>query len=251
MTNAILSYGNRFLVKAAQEATFTGDSNFSANPPESNLGTAQLPLVAEFSGATATLTCEAVKGSSADTFSADVFALLGLVGFPESAVVDFYDGSTLIGSVTYSEPPVGGAHAVLTLDSPVSLDTLTIEISSAGTGTKQIGAVWAATSKRFNQGNETAIETSDTGVVSRSQGGTSWTFGGDTINSFSIRSREASPESWYAALKAVGSTEPVLFVLDRNGSRFLVSYGLIEQGWQIRPISSSLYDVSARIIESI
>jgi hypothetical protein len=251
MTNAILSYGNRFLVTGTQEATFTGDSNFSAAPPASNLGNAQLPRVAEFSGAAATLTCEAVDGSNPDTFSADVFALLGLQGFADSAVIDFYDGSTLLGSVTYSAPPVGGEHAVLTLDSPASLDTLTVEISSAGTGTKRIGAVWAGTSKRFDQGNETAIETSDTGIVSRSQGGTAWTFGGETVNSFAIRARESSPESWYAALKAVGTTEPVLFILDRNGSRFIVSYGLIEQGWQIRPISSSLYDVSARLVESL
>lgn len=242
---AILGYSNRFF----GESSFSG--GLESSPPASNLGIEQLPIFAQFDGAAVTIDCEAMDGSLADEFSADTFAILGLQGFPDGAEVEFLDGSVSLGVVTYSEPPIGGRHAVLTLSAPVTLDTLTVSITGAGTGIKKVGAVWASTSYQYSAGLDFDLTTSDTSIVSASEGGTVWAYSGDAVQNVPIRGRTDDPETVARVMRSIGAATPVLLILDRNGSRYAVVYGYVEPGWSIRPVNQYQFDFSARINETI
>ena len=254
--SGIFAYNNRFHVTATKAATFTS-SDFDTSPPISNLGLAQLPLFAQFTGASATLTCEATDGMdnspNAQTFDADVFAVLGCQDFDTGADVEFLNGMTSLGTTTIETAPLGGNHAILALDTPVSMDTLTVEFTNAGTGAHRVGAIWASQSVRFSPLSELLFDSSDTGQVSRSQGNTPWAFGGSAFGRFPIRARTKTYLPWLTALRSAQSTSPVLYQLNQRGTTtpLVKAYGLIEPAWQLRHVEAGVFDVECELVESL
>ena len=253
--SAILAYNNRFHVTANKAATFAS-VDFDASPPLSNLGMMQLPLFAQFSGPTATLTCAATDGAvpaAAEAFDADVFAVLGLAGFDAGAQVEFLNGVNSLGVVDIESAPIGGNHAILALDAPVNLDTLTVTFTGAGAGVHRVGAVWASQSLRYSPLADVSIEGMDTGIASRSAGNTAWGYGGQNYIQHSIRSRTRQYLEWLTALQTAQSTNPVLLQLDQRllSDALIKSYGLLEPGWSLNHLEAGIYDLSARLIESL
>ena len=118
---AILAYDNRFHTHArnSKAATFTGTAGtWASAQPLSNLGRQQLDQFAAFTSADATLDCAAVDSAdAAQTFSADVLALLGHT-LPEGTLVEFLNGADLIAAATWR--PVFGSppHLVVVLPEP-------------------------------------------------------------------------------------------------------------------------------------
>lgn len=253
---ARLAHANRFLVTDTRAAAFTDQGGtFESWPPLSNLGKMQLPLKAIWDGATFDIDCQAQDAAgAAESFDADTFAVLGLEGVEEEAVFEFLDGATSLGTVNYADAPVGrGGSAVLELSAPVSLDTLTVQVTGAGTGAHSIGAVFAGLSREFDPSNDLKVAGRSSGVVSRSLGLTPWGFRGDGATRWPIRTVTEDPESWASLLSSIGVTSPVLFTIDRKGSRYAEIYGLINGEWRIGPLPGSvtLFDVSFDLFEAV
>ena len=253
--SAILAYNNRFHVTANKAATFSS-VDFDASPPLSNLGMMQLPMFAQFTGPTATLTCAATDGgepAAAEAFDADVFAVLGLAGFDAGAQVEFLDGAMTLGTVTVDQAPLGGNHAILALDAPVNLDTLTVAFTNAGSGAHRIGAVWASSSLRFSPLADLLIEPDDTGMTTFSAGQTGWAYDGDAFERHPIRCRTRDYIPWITALRTAKSTNPVLYQLNQRLSESVLfkAYGLIEKTWTPQHIENGIYELNARLIESL
>ena len=256
--SAVFAYNNRFHATATKPVVFADvGSTFSAAQPLANMGRMQLPIFAEFTGALAEFTAEAILAgsdpASAQTFSADTFGILGLQNFPDDTSIEFLNGATSLGTVTYSPAPIGGQHAILVLDAAVSLDTLTVDITAAGTGAKRIGAVWASLSNRTSPALELAFNTDDTGVVNSSQGGTDWAFAGQTQLILPINMRTTEKLALRNALRLSGATSPVLYRLHERGEtdEFLQAYGLLQSGWSMQHVANGLYDFSMQIKESL
>ena len=256
--SSVFAYNNRFHVTAQKPVTFTATAgSFNAAQPMANLGRMQLPLFVEFTGADAEFTAAAILAgsdpASAETFSADTFAIAGLQNFPDDTEIEFLNGVTSLGTVTYTPAPIGGQHAILVLDTPVSLDTLTVSITASGTGVKRIGAAWASLSNRTSPGLEMAFNPQDTGSVSSSQGGTDWAFGGASRIQTPIRMRTTEKIALWEAIIKSGTTSPVLYRLRERAEtdEFFQAYGLIQPGWSMQHVANGIYDFSMQIKESL
>lgn len=260
---SVVAYQNRLHVKATQAVEFTdAGSTLDATPPITNLGTAQLPTVVTWTGATATIEAQATDGASpasGESFSADVFAVLGIQDIDDGAEIEFFDAdaspATSLGTVTWN-PMQGQTHAVLVLSSPVTVTTVRVEVTSAGSGSHSIGALWAGPSvqdQAIRPGY--TIETEDTGLVSRSAGGTDWSFGGETAITWPAQFRCRTSADFYAmvdALRICGTTEPVLWIPDTDSDmqgRFTV-YGLVQSGWRSQHVELEVRDVLFSVRES-
>lgn len=191
--DAILAYDNRFHATAAKPVAFTDvGETFDAAQPLTNLGTMQLPRFAAFTGATAELDAQATDGAETPAgvdFTCDVIGLLGLESWEAGTLVEFLDDTAVVAAATWRPVDAFQRHLILPLPEPVTLDTLTVRVTGAGSGTKKIGAVWAGPSLRFQLDGQWTNDTFDTGVVSVSQGGTPWTFGGTVGNVLPARFR--------------------------------------------------------------
>ena len=249
--SAVLAYNNRFHVTADKPATFTS-ADFDSSPAIANLGRAQLPLFAQFTGATADLDCEANDGGSNPVaFDADVFAVLGLEDFDNGAEVEFLNGSTSLGTVTIETAPLGGNHAILILDSSVNLDTLTVSFTGAGSGAHKVGAIWASESLRFSPAADVSFDGLDTGITSFSQGNTAWAYGGQNYVTHAIRCRTREYLDWLTALRSAKSNSPVLYQLEQRllTDPLIKAYGYLDNGWNLSHFENSIYDASARMVE--
>lgn len=177
---AILAYDNRFHARRHKAASYTDvGTSFSSALPLSNLGQQQLSLFAEFTGATAELSCAALDAvDNPQNFTADVLALLGHT-LPTGALVEFLNGADLLAAATW-RPVVGSpAHLVVALPEAVTLNTLNVRISNASTGGR-IGVVWASPSLRFLLDRGWGMTAFDTGQIQRSQGQLPWSSPGNT-----------------------------------------------------------------------
>lgn len=254
--SAIFAYNNRFHATAAKPATFSS-ADFASTPPITNLGLMQLPLFGQFTGGSATLTCEATDGTgnspNLQSFDADVFAVLGCQGFDSGAQVEFLNGMSSIGSATIEAAPLGGTCAIVAVDTPVSLDTLTVEFTSAGSGTHKVGAIWASPSVRFTPLPDVSVTGADTSVVTRSRGNTPWAFGGQSFGRFPIRARTKSYLPWLTALQSAQASNPVLYQLMQRGTStpLLKAYGLLEQNWQLTHVENGVFDMNAELLEAL
>lgn len=260
---SVFAYQNRLHVKATQAVEFTdAGSTLDATPPITNLGTAQLPTIVSWAGATATIEAQATDGASpasGQSFSADVFAVLGIQDIDDGASIEFFDAdaspATSLGTVTWN-PVQGEDAAVLVLDSPVTVTTVRVEITSAGSGSHLIGALWAGPSVRSAIRTGYAGETADTGEISRSAGGTDWTFGGETAISWPAVFRTttlAEFQTMIDALRICGTTEPVLWIPDTSTGmkeRFTI-YGLVQPGWRFQHVELEVRDVLFTVRESL
>lgn len=261
---SVFAYQNRLHVTAAQAVEFTDvGSDLDATPPITNLGTAQLPTIVTWQGDSLTIEAQATDGASpasGESFSADVFAVLGIQNLDTSAQIEFFDAdaspATSLGTVTWN-PVQGQTHAVLVLSSPVTVTTVRVEITSAGSGSHSIGALWAGPSVQDQAiRNGYTIETEDTGVVSRSAGGTDWSFGGETAVTWPAQFRCKTDAEFFAmvdALRVCGTTEPVLWIPDTDSdmqARFTV-YGLVQPGWRSQHVELSVRDVLFSVRESL
>lgn len=257
------AYQNRLHVTAAQAVEFTDvGATFDAAQPLTNLGTMQLPRFAAFTGATATIEAEATDGgdpASAAPFSADVFAVLGIENLEAGATIEFFDNDTgtpvSLGSVTWT-PVAGQRHAILLLDNPVTIDTLRVTFTDAGSGTTRIGGLWAGPSVRSAIRPGYGINTADTGIASYSQGGTAWSFGGDTVHTWPGQFRaKSSDDLWsiYDALRTCKTTSPVLWIPNTAAGWIerMAIYGLVEEGWRTQNVEADFHDVLFSVRESL
>lgn len=209
MTDAILSYDNRFHATAAKPVLFTDvGTSFDSAQPLTNLGTMQLPRFAAFTGATAELDVQATDGAETPAgvdFTCDVLGLLGLEGWEDGTLVEFLADTAVIAAATWRPVDEFQRHLIVPLPEAVTLDTLTVRISGAGSDSKKIGAVWAGPSLRFELDAAWANDTYDTGVVSVSQGGTPWTFAGQAGDLLPARFRARNIDQSHG-LHVPGST---------------------------------------------
>lgn len=137
-----IAYNNIFLDPRAATVQYTDvGGSFSVAQPLPNLSKMQLPTFAQFTGATAELDADA--GAS---HSVDVLALVGHT-LTTGMQVEFLDGATSLGTVTVANYEGLPQDAILILDSPVSLQTLTVSITGGSIGVNyRIGALWASPS---------------------------------------------------------------------------------------------------------
>lgn len=260
---SVLAYQNRLHATANQALEFTDvGATFDAATPLTNLGTMQLPRVATFTGSSCELDIQATDGGSpaaGESFSADVFGVMGIENLADGATIEFFDAdsspATSLGSVTWT-PVAGQRHALLLLDDPITITTLRVEITDGGSGTTRIGALWAGPSVRSAIRQGYGVNTSDTGVISTSQGGTAWSFGGDTVHSWPAQFRVTSSSdlfTFYDALRTCGTTAPVLWIPNTASGWIerLALYGLVEEGWRTQNVEADIHDVLFSIRESV
>lgn len=251
----LFAYNNRFLNREGNSCSFSS-GDFDSSPPLSNLGKAQLSDFAQFTGASASIDCEADDGASSpspESFSADTFAVLGCQDFDDNAEVEFLDGSTSLGTVTIDQAPFGGNHAILKLSAPVTLDTLTASFTAAGSGVHKVGAFWAGLSIRYNPLTEVLMDLGSTGILNRSEGGVGWGFPGDPLSRYPLRVVTRSPLDWLSAFRLSGVALPVLFYLEQRDSTddLIKLYGYVDEFPIVRHITAGDYQVEARITETI
>lgn len=148
---SLIAYDNRALGNGAFTA---GTGTWASSPSIDNLGTLQPQVYAQVSPSNGNFdfTFQAQDASgSAETFSPDVFALLGHT-LPDNAVVSFKDGASTLGAVTVSNAANRPQNAIVVTSSTASFNTLTVTVSSAGSSAVRIGGLWA--SESFRPGNQ-------------------------------------------------------------------------------------------------
>lgn len=258
--SSIFAYQNRLHVKTGQAVTFTS-AEAASTPPLTNLGEAQLPIVASISG-DGSIEAQANDGASpvaAENFTADVFGLLGIENLDAGATIEFFDAdsspATSLGSVTWT-PVSGQRHAILTLDTPITINTLKVTLTNAGSGETLIGGIFAGPSVRSSIRPGYGVSTEDTGIVSRSQGGTAWSFGGETVHVWPAEFRcrnQAKLFEFYDALRTCKTTEPVLWIPrdDSGWIERLAVYGYVEDGWRTQNVDQDIHDVIFTVRESL
>ena len=141
---AILAYSNR----ALGNGTFTGvTGTFATTPPISNLGTLQVPTPhAEVTPATGEIEFTFAALNTSDESETVSVQALGLLAhnLPDDAVVTFLDGVTQLDQITWGALAERdrAANVIAVLDTAVDLDTLTVNITSAGSAPIRIGGLW-------------------------------------------------------------------------------------------------------------
>lgn len=135
-----LAHDNIFLDPRGTTVVYTDQgATFDSDQPLLNLSKMQLPLFAQFTGATAELDADA--GAS---YTVDTLALLGHT-LENGMEVEFLDGMTSLGTATVTNYRGLAQNVILVLDTPVSLQTLTISITGGTGGVDyRIGALWAS-----------------------------------------------------------------------------------------------------------
>jgi hypothetical protein len=147
----LIAYDNRALGHGAFTA---GTGSWESSPSIDNLGNMQPQRYAEVtpSGGAFDFTFESQDSAgAAENQSPDVYALLGHT-LPDSAVVTFKDGATTIGQVTVDNPENQPQNAILVASSATTLDTLTVEVASAGSDKVRLGGLWTSASFRPTNG---------------------------------------------------------------------------------------------------
>lgn len=258
---AVLAYNNRLRRTSTQGVTIEDSgSDFASSPPISNMATVVLPEYAEFTGATATFTAQADDGASSPTpesFSASVFALLGLEGFEDGADFDFMDDAdgSSYGTAEWV-PTANQRHVILVLDSPVTLDTLRVGITNAGTGTHRIGAVWASPSVQGEQRSAISVSLFGTGINVTSPGGSTSPYSdgkGLTTPGYLRAFSQTDGLALFDALFDAGQHDPVLW-MPRSDSGFVErfsTYGYVQSDPTWQHVEGQLYDAVFRIVESL
>ena len=193
---SLVAHSNRLFGRVSFDDT---GASFSVQPM-SNMSETQLPLFAQFTGATAEFDVTALDSAEdPETFSADVFGVLGHT-LDDGAVVEFLDGSTSLGSVTVANNQGLPQHAILVLDSPVSLDTLTVKITNADGG--RIGAVWASPSFR------TKFSIDDFGFDANSLSDLEWASATGWANRRASQDTVRVTFPWMSKAEAIGPAWP-------------------------------------------
>lgn len=246
---SLVAYNNRFNDSTAARTVFTDvGGSFSASQPLENLAKKQTPLFAEFDGPSCELDIEAVVDSSdsaptAETFSADVLAVLGHT-LDDGMEVEFLDGSNSLGTVTVANYTGYAQHAILVLDSTVSLTTLTVSITGGGSGDSyRLGAIWAGPSFRVGFGVE------DFSIEPRSLSDQSWAGATGYSNEresqqvvsvrfpYMTRANAYGPTwpNWNAITLTSGKHAPMILIPDASELGTAV-YGLVESYAQTKPL---------------
>jgi len=147
---AVFAYSNRALGLGAFTAV-TG--TWATNPPIANLGTLQVPtphaeVTPDAGEIEFSFESQDAAGDPED-MTVDVLALLSTT-LPSGAVVEFLNGSTSLATTTYTpdQDQAGPGHVIAVLSSPVTLSTLSVNITVAGSAAVNIGGLWASTSWR-------------------------------------------------------------------------------------------------------
>lgn len=262
---SLVAYNNRFNdTRAARTVLADVGTTFSSDQPLDNLTRKQLSLFAQFTE-NCELDIQAVEDSSAepvvaDSFSADVFAVLGHT-LADGMEVEFLDGATSLGSVTVANYIGVAQHAILVLDSAVSLDTLTVKVTGGTAGVSyRIGAVWAGPSFRTGFGMEDF--TIDPRSLSQQSFAAATGYTNEQPSQQMISARfpgmtranaigPAWP-NWKAIAITTGLHEPLMLIPDTSDLAHSV-YGLVEAFVPARPHPSpgaSLWRGGVDVIET-
>lgn len=238
---SLVAYSNRFNDTRAAKTVFTDvGGDFSSSQPLDNMAKKQLPIFAQFTGASCELEVQAVEDSdqsspTPESFDAEVFAVLGHT-LDNGMEVEFLDGSTSLGTVTVANYQGLQQHAILVLDSSVSIDTLTVSITGGESdGSYRIGAVWAGPAFRVGFGIE------DFSINPTSLSDLEWADATGYTNEresqqivsvrfpYMTRAKAYGPEwpHWNAITLTIGRHSPVLVIPD-TAELGNVVYGLIE-----------------------
>lgn len=248
----LLAYNNIFLDPRYATVVYTDQgATFDSDYPLSNLSKMQLPTFAQFTGATCDLDADA--GAS---YSVKVLALLGHT-LTSGMEVEFLNGMSSLGTVTVANYEGAAQNAILVLDSPVSLQTLTIQVTGGSGGTDyRIGALWASPALSLD------IESRDFGFGTASLStagyadGTGYTKAMESYDnpslSFTVMSESQAIGPAYPNLKAIfrqsGLHRPVISIPLESELAFS-TYGLMSDmsGPSIR--EGQLWKASATIRE--
>jgi hypothetical protein len=240
---SLLAYDNRALGNGAFTA---GTGTWSSSPAIDNLGNMQPQRYAEVTPASGDfdLTFQAQdSGGSPENFSPDVFALIGHT-LPDSAVVTFKDGTTTLGSVTVSNAANRAQNAIVVTDSTANFDTLTVEVSSAGSSAVRLGCLWASESFRPDRGFSLTGYglTPDTLAQWTRIDSSIWPVSRQVVNRVTFqtnvltRSEYSGPSmpNWLGITALVGRSSPVILIPD-DTNLHESTYGLFEAFAQARP----------------
>lgn len=246
---SLVAYNNRFNdTRAATTVVTDTGGSFSASQPLENMLKKQLPLFAQFSGPSAEFDVEAVVDSSdsaptAETFSADVFAVLGHT-LTDGMEVEFLDGSSSLGTVTVANYQGYAQHAILVLDSAVTISELTVSITGGSSGDDyRIGAVWAGPSFRVGFGLEDfAIDPRSLSLQDWAQA-TAYTNEQDSQQAVSVRFPYMSKAdawgptwpNWNAITLTTGRHSSMILIPDTSELTTAV-YGVVEAFAQTRTL---------------
>ena len=234
---AIFAYKNR----AFDGGEFTGTVGaWAVTPSIANMGMMQVPTpharVTPDTGAFAFTFND-------DGMTVDVLALIAHT-LPEGAVVTFLDGATELAQVTYSEGANLAAPAFVTavLGSPVTLDTITVSVTSAGSEPVRIGAFWASGSFRHMVNPDDYSDVPSAfdrlsnvdAVVWPNRRARIETISSEFYDLSEAKARGPGSVNWRDITRQVGYSEPVLFIpAERMATE--VHYGLITDYSRIAP----------------
>ena len=241
---SIFAYNNR----ALKSGQFTGTVGaWATTPAIENMATAQVPTpharVTPDAGAIA-FTYEAQdSGGDPENMTVDVLALIAHT-LPDSAVVTFLDGATELAQVTYivGANKAAPGFVVAVLSAPVTLDTITVSIASAGSEPVRIGTFWASGSFRhmINPDDYSDVPSafdrlsSVDAVVWPNRRARIETISAEFYDLSEPKAIGPSAENWRDITRQVGYSEPVLFM---PAERLVteVHYGLITDYSRIGP----------------
>ena len=259
---SLVAYNNRFNDSRAAKTVFTDvGASFSASQPLENMAKKQLPLFAQFD-VDCEFDVEAVVDSddsapTLETFSADVFALLGHT-LDDGMEVEFLNGSNSLGTVTVANYQGLPQHVILAIDSAVTMDTLTVKVTGGESGSSyRIGSVWAGPSFR------TAFGLSDFSIETRSLSDQAWAAATGYSNEresqrlVSVRfpymtkaeAKGPSWPNWEAITMSQGRHSPMIVIPDTNEMAFSV-YGLVDTYPLTRPFAEDSYRGGIDLLES-
>lgn len=211
-----IAYNNIFLDARATTVQYTdAGGSFSAAQPLSNLSKMQLPVFAQFAGATAELDADA--GAS---HSVDVLALLGHT-LADGMEVEFLNGATSLGTVKVANYEGLPQDAILILDETVNLQTLTVSITGGSIGTNyRIGALWASPSfEIYFENSDFDTGTTSLSLTSYAQA-TGYTAERPSYDAMKVtfpnlKKSEAIGPAWpnlQAIFRTTGKHRPVIFI---------------------------------------
>lgn len=237
---SLIAYDNRALGSGAFTA---GTGTWASSPSIDNLGKMQPQVYAEVTPSSGNIdfTFQAQDSAgSAESFTPDVFALLGHT-LPDGADVEFFDGATSLGRVIVSNVDNRPQNAIVVTDSTASFNTLTVEVSSAGSDKVQIGCLWCSRSFRPTHGIALPYGiTPDTLTPWTRVDTTLWPNPRGVVNRASFQMRMLSrseahgPDmpNWSGITSLVGRHSPLILIPD-DSRLYESTYGLIETFQQI------------------
>lgn len=237
-----LAYNNIFIDSLYETVSIT-DTGATFNPaqPLSNLAKPELPQFAQFTGTAGTL--EADAGAE---HSVDVLALLGHT-LADGMQVEFLDGATSLGSVTVANYRGKPQHAILLLNTPVTLQTLTVSITGGVAETSYtIGALWASESVNW------CFAKADYGRNHKSLSNVSWATATAYVDPRQSQAAQNFRFTPLSRAKAIGPAYPnadavfreieqnrIVLAIPYNDDRAQSVYGIVEStsGPKVNPAS--------------